>query len=270
MEIGPLLALLAALSFAANLVAVRRGIVLGGKSSTATSVSVFTGALAYLLILPVTGDYRQFDAVSWSALGGLATAGIINFCLSRYLFFSCVKLIGANRATAIGRTDIIFAAFFGIVFFRETLTTTLVLGSLGIMFGAILVNLVKEKACTNFRPARRYPGADFFPLRSNLITAGEVGNERGRLALRGNIYLLRCRGDSLGNYPRRQSTAKSGRADPQPPAAGDVYTYRRFRDDGAPLPLLGAGAESSQRHPAAVWHRGPVHLVSFLPHQPQD
>lgn len=44
MEIGPLLALLAALSFAANLVAVRRGIVLGGKSSTATSVSVFTGA----------------------------------------------------------------------------------------------------------------------------------------------------------------------------------------------------------------------------------
>lgn len=107
--------------------------------------------MAYLLILPVTGDYRQFDAVSWSALGGLATAGIINFCLSRYLFFSCVKLIGANRATAIGRTDIIFAAFFGIVFFRETLTTTLVLGSLGIMLGATLVNLVKEEGVYKFQ-----------------------------------------------------------------------------------------------------------------------
>jgi drug/metabolite transporter (DMT)-like permease len=151
MEIGPFLALLAALSFAANLVAVRRGIYLGGKSSTATAVSGFTGALLYLLILPITGDYKILGSVSWSALGGLATAGIINFCLSRYLFFSCVRLIGANRATAIGRTDIIFAAFFGIVFFQETLTTTLVLGSLGIMLGATLVNLVKEEGVYKFQ-----------------------------------------------------------------------------------------------------------------------
>ena len=151
MEIGPLLALLAALSFAANLVSVRRGIILGGKSSTATAVSVFTGVLLFLFILPITGDYKQLGSVSWQAIILLATAGIINFCLSRYIFFSCVRLIGANRATAVGRTDIIFAAFFGVLFFAETISLTLVLGSLGIMLGAILVNLVKEEGVYKFQ-----------------------------------------------------------------------------------------------------------------------
>jgi len=151
MEIGPFLALLAAMSFALNLVSVRRGIILGGKSSTATAVSVFTGALLYLLILPITGDYKIIGSVSWSALGGLALAGIINFCLSRYLFFSCVKLIGANRSTTLTQTNIIFAAFFGVVFFAEKITLTLVLGSLGIMLGATLVNLVKEEGAYKFQ-----------------------------------------------------------------------------------------------------------------------
>ena len=151
MEIGPFLALLAAMSFALNLVSVRRGIILGGKSSTATAVSVFTGALLYLLILPITGDHKLLGSVSWSALGGLALAGIINFCLSRYLFFSCVKLIGANRSTTLTQTNIIFAAFFGVVFFAEKITLTLVLGSLGIMLGATLVNLVKEEGAYKFQ-----------------------------------------------------------------------------------------------------------------------
>jgi len=153
MEIGPLLALLAALSFALNLVSVRRGIILGGKSSTATAVSVFTGALLYLLILPITGDYKLLGSVSWQAIALLAIAGIINFCLSRLLFFNCVQLIGANRSTTLTQTNIIFAAFFGIVFFHETLTTTLVLGSLGIMLGATLTNLVKEEGVYRFQTA---------------------------------------------------------------------------------------------------------------------
>ena len=151
MQIGPLLALLAALSFAANLVSVRRGIILGGKSSTATAVSVFTGALLYLLILPITGDYKILGSVSWQAIALLAIAGIINFCLSRLLFFNCVQLIGANRSTTLTQTNIIFAAVFGVVFFAEKITLTLVLGSLGIMFGAILVNLVKEEGAYKFQ-----------------------------------------------------------------------------------------------------------------------
>jgi drug/metabolite transporter (DMT)-like permease len=151
MEIGPLLALLAAMSFALNLVAVRRGIYLGGKSSTATAVSVFTGALLYLLILPITGDYKLLGSVSWQAIALLAIAGIINFCLSRLLFFNCVQLIGANRSTTLTQTNIIFAAFFGIVFFAEKITLTLVLGSLGIMLGATLVNLLKEEGAYKFQ-----------------------------------------------------------------------------------------------------------------------
>lgn len=151
MEIGPILALLASLSFAANLVAVRRGIYLGGKSSTATAVSVFTGAILYLLILPITGDHRLLGSVSWQAVVLLATAGIINFCISRYLFFSCVRLIGANRSTTLSRTDIIFAAIFGIAFLEERITLTLVLGSLGIMLGATLVNLVREEGVYRFQ-----------------------------------------------------------------------------------------------------------------------
>lgn len=153
MTIGPFLALLASLSFAFNLVAVRRGIILGGKSSTATAVSVFTGAALYLIILPITGDYRLISSVSWQSVVLLALAGVINFCVSRYLFFSCVRLIGANRATTLSRTDIIFAAIFGIIFFSEKITMTLVLGSLGIMLGATLVNLVREEGGYRFQTA---------------------------------------------------------------------------------------------------------------------
>jgi len=153
MELGPLLALLAAMSFAGNLVAVRRGIYFGGKSSAATAVSVFTGVLLFLIVLPVTGDFSWLGSVSWNSAVLLAIAGIINFTLSRYLFFSCVQLIGANRSTTISRTDILFAAIFGVIFFQETITATLVLGSLGIMFGATLVNLVKEEGGYKFQTA---------------------------------------------------------------------------------------------------------------------
>ncbi len=153
MELGPLLALLAAMSFAGNLVAVRRGIYFGGKSSAATAVSVFTGGLLFLIILPVTGDFGRLGAVSWNSVVLLAIAGIINFTLSRYLFFRCVQLIGANRSTTISRTDILFAAIFGVIFFQETITAKLVLGSLGIMFGATLVNLVKEEGGYKFQTA---------------------------------------------------------------------------------------------------------------------
>jgi drug/metabolite transporter (DMT)-like permease len=87
------------------------------------------------------------------AIALLAVAGALNFSLSRYLFFTALRLIGANRSSAISRTDILFAVVFGVVFFRETITLPLILGSLAIMLGAIIVNLVREEDGYRFQSA---------------------------------------------------------------------------------------------------------------------
>jgi len=151
MPIGPIFALLASLLFAGNLVTVTRGIHLGGKTGPASAITVFTGVLVYLLLLPITGAYRQLASASWQAITLLAVAGALNFSLSRYLFFSSIRIIGANRSISISRSDILFAAFFGIVFFQETITLPLVLGSLAIMLGATIVNLVTEEGTYKFQ-----------------------------------------------------------------------------------------------------------------------
>jgi len=145
MELGPIFALLSAAAFAGVGVLIRKGVYQSEESTTAAAVSVLVGTPLFLFILPLTGDWNRLYSLSWQGFVSLGVAGILHFVLGRYLLFNAIRLMGANKTVAIGRTNILFAVIFGIVFLGEAVTTPLILGVLCIMGGATLVSFQREE-----------------------------------------------------------------------------------------------------------------------------
>ena len=66
----------------------------------------------------------------------------MQFIGGRFLFFSAVRRIGANKASIISRIQIPIAVTLGIIILNETVSGTLILGVLFIMLGVI--QMVRE------------------------------------------------------------------------------------------------------------------------------
>lgn len=143
MEKGLIFALLTAVSFAVSTVYMRKAVHQTGESFTGVAISVFTGALFFTVTLFFSGDWGKLWSVSDQAVILLVTAGISHFVLGRWLSYSCYRLIGANRGSAIIKTQIFYAVILGVVLLNEVLTGFLVLGVLCIAGGAILVSTQK-------------------------------------------------------------------------------------------------------------------------------
>lgn len=140
MEKGLIFALFAALSFAVSTVYVRKAAHQTGESFTGVAISIFTGVSFFTVSLFFSGDWGKLWSVSDQAVILLAAAGISHFVLGRWLSYSCYRLIGANRGSAILQTQMFYAAIFGVVLLNESLTSFLVLGVLCIAAGATLVS----------------------------------------------------------------------------------------------------------------------------------
>lgn len=140
MEKGLIFALFAALCFAVSVVYLRKAVHQTGESFTGVAISIFTGVSFFTVSLFFSGDWGKLWSVSGQAVILLVIAGISHFILGRWLSYSCYRLIGANRASAILQTQMFYAAIFGIIFLNESLTSFLVLGILCIAVGATLVS----------------------------------------------------------------------------------------------------------------------------------
>ena len=145
MELGVILAMLAAISFAVAGVVIRRAAYQSEETSPGAAISVFVGTPLFLLVLPVTVDWNLFCSLSWQVFAVLGIVGILQFVLGRHLIFNAIRLIGANKALAVSRTNTLFVVIFGVIFLKESLTALLILGVLGIMVGAWLVSYEREK-----------------------------------------------------------------------------------------------------------------------------
>jgi len=145
MELGPILALLAAAVFGAMAVLIRRGMHQSEESFTAAAINVFVGTPLFLFILPVATDWARFWAIPWHVFVILGIAGITQFVLGSYFIFSSIRLIGANKSLAVVRMSGLFAAIFGITFLSESCTVLLVSGILCIIAGAVLVSFEREE-----------------------------------------------------------------------------------------------------------------------------
>ena len=89
-------------------------------------------------------EWGKVWSLSWQGWTLLAGAGIIHFLVGRFLNYTSIRLIGANKATAIARTSILYSVTFGVVLLNELLTIPLVLGILGIAGGVTLISIEKE------------------------------------------------------------------------------------------------------------------------------
>ena len=149
MEIGPVLALMATVSLAISQVLIRRGVYHTEEAFTATVITVFVSTIPFLFIIPLTGDWNRLWSLSWQGFVLLGAAGIVHFVIGRYMIFDSIRLIGANKATPLGRTHALFAVLFGIILLHEPLTVPLIPGALFIVGGATLVSFKREVGISN-------------------------------------------------------------------------------------------------------------------------
>ncbi len=144
MEIGIVFALLAPVLFAAGDIFLRRGVLKAGESYTAVLVSLLIGVLFFSLLITFTEQWNIVRSLSWQVAGLLVGVGITHLAGGRFLFYSSVRLIGANKASAIAKVDIITAVALGIMFLNESFTIPLALGVSFILPGVILVSIEKK------------------------------------------------------------------------------------------------------------------------------
>jgi drug/metabolite transporter (DMT)-like permease len=141
MEIGLFLALLGAVGFGVANVFIRKGVYHAGETFTATLMSITIGVVFFGFLVLVTGDWRDLFIIPWQDSLKLGIAGIIHFVLGRRFAFTCFRLIGANRASAILRSQLIYPVALGVILLDEPLTIYLVSGVLCIAIGATLVSM---------------------------------------------------------------------------------------------------------------------------------
>ena len=144
MEKGLILALLAAVSFGASTILVRKASAEAGESFTATATSVFIGIFFFAIAISFTGEWDKLFSISGRASILLGAAGIIHFVIGRSLGYNAYRLIGANKANPFITTNPFYAVILGVLLLKESITVYLVLGVLCIFAGAALITTEKK------------------------------------------------------------------------------------------------------------------------------
>jgi drug/metabolite transporter (DMT)-like permease len=144
MDTGLILALIAAVTFAAGIVMVRKTAGEAGESFSVTAMSIFVGIPFFAIAVLASGEWHKLLTVSGRALALLATAGVIHFIIGRLLGYNSFRLIGANRATPFTMTNRFYTVLFSVLFLRESLTIFIVLGVLYMFAGAALISTERK------------------------------------------------------------------------------------------------------------------------------
>jgi drug/metabolite transporter (DMT)-like permease len=142
---GQLLALLSASLFSASGVFMRKALFRAGESNTALYISIFLGTVVFSTVLAASGNGSQLATSTWKALTVLICAGFINFNLGRGLYYYGLRFIGANLASPLLNSSVVFAVILGVAFMDEPVTLGLVLGVCFILIGILLITTEKRE-----------------------------------------------------------------------------------------------------------------------------
>ena len=146
MEIGLIFAVLVAVFYGLSDNFVRRGVLRAGESYSIVLFSLLIGILFFSVIISVRTEWEILWHISERAFVLLVFAGIIHLIGGRFLYFSAVRRIGANKAGIISRIEIPIAVTLGVIILNEALSSTLILGVLFIILGIILTGLERKPA----------------------------------------------------------------------------------------------------------------------------
>ena len=144
--IGLVLALFAGLSFSLSAIFVRKGVYHSGESFSPIPVSNFSGMALFGLATIITGNATQLGLASWTGISYLAAAGALHFVLGRLLYYTGIRLIGANRSSPITTSYILVAALLGVFFLAEPPTVWLILAIFFIIVGIISISRIGGSA----------------------------------------------------------------------------------------------------------------------------
>lgn len=159
MELGLVLAVLSAASFAVSNIFVRKGTVHSGEAFTSVILSVFVGMFLFTVLVGATSEWKALIGAPWVALVMLAIAGIMHFFAGRLLGYSAIRLLGANKASVFIKSQIFYPVIFGVMFLDESLSIPLIVGVVFIVIGATFVGSEKKsRGSTADSPALRAKG----------------------------------------------------------------------------------------------------------------
>lgn len=119
--LGGLLALAAAVTFAANNAMMRRG-VLTGTVAQAMGLTVPLGLAAFIVINAVAGNFPVFAGLDAAAYAWLMAGGVLQFVVGRYCNFRATKAMGANLTGPVQQTSLLFSLGFAFTFLGEEIT----------------------------------------------------------------------------------------------------------------------------------------------------
>ncbi len=138
--IGTIFAVLAAASFGANRACLSRPLFFIGARA-ANYITAITGAVVAFLVVIFSQQFGDLLSIPFSAIEVFIVVGVLNFGISRVLSYLSVRNIGANQASVLSLTQVLFAFLFAVVFIGETLTPLVALGGVLVILGAMVIEI---------------------------------------------------------------------------------------------------------------------------------
>lgn len=146
--LGAIYATLAALTFAMNNAAMRRG-VLTGTAGQAIALTVPLGGLCFLAMAIVTGQIWSIHSFPLVAASWLGAQGVLQFLIGRYFNYEANRLVGVNISAPIIQLQVVVTMLLAVVLLKEEFTVLQAIGTalmLGGSFGTQLHKRAKSKA----------------------------------------------------------------------------------------------------------------------------
>ena len=136
--LGSLLALLSAMSFAFNDVAVRRGILYNSVYKS-IAVTVPIGVPLFIAAMLVFDCYEALNSLTIRSISFFGIAGIIHFIFGRYCNYKSIEYLGTTLAGPVMQISLLISVFFAFFILNEIFTYLHFLGIILILLGPMII-----------------------------------------------------------------------------------------------------------------------------------
>lgn len=149
--LGAIYATLAALTFAMNNAAMRRG-VLTGTAVQAIALTVPLGGLCFLVMAIVTGEIWAINSFPFVAACWLAAQGVLQFVVGRYFNYEANRLVGVNISAPVVQLQVIVTMLLAVVLLKEEFTVLQAIGTVLMLGGSFGTQLHKPVSPASVGP----------------------------------------------------------------------------------------------------------------------
>jgi len=154
--LGAIYATFAALTFAMNNAAMRRG-VLTGTAAQAIALTVPLGGLCFLAMAVFTGQIWSISSFPFVAACWLAAQGVLQFLIGRYFNYEANRLVGVNISAPIVQLQVVVTMLLAVVLLKEEFTVLQAIGTVLMLGGSFGTQLHKTSKPESSKPAASMP-----------------------------------------------------------------------------------------------------------------